>query len=54
MPQTQRDKIAAANTGKRLSDETKRKIAQAMAEYWASLPYKPPTASGATGTQNTP
>ena len=49
MPQTQKDKIAAANTGKRLSDETKRKIAQAMAKYWAKLPYKPPTASGTTG-----
>ena len=48
MPQTQRDKIAAANTGKHLSDETKQKISQAMAEYWASLPYKPPTASGTT------
>lgn len=50
MPQTQKDKIAAANTGKHLSPETKRKIAQAMAKYWAKLPYKPPTTSGTTGT----
>ena len=50
MPQTQKDKIAAANTGKHLSPETKRKIAQAMAKYWAKLPYKPPTTTGTTGT----
>ena len=50
MPQTQKDKIAAANTGKHLTDDTKRKIARAMAKYWASLPYKPPTVSGATPT----
>lgn len=48
MPQTQKDKIAAANTGKHLSDETKRRIAQAMAKYWASLPFKPVTGSGTT------
>ena len=48
MPQTQKDKIAAANTGKRLSDETKRRISRAMAQYWAKLPYKPPAPSGAT------
>ena len=48
MPQTQKDKIAAANTGKHLSDETKRRISRAMAQYWAKLPYKPPTTSGAT------
>ena len=48
MAQSQKDKIAAANTGKHLSDETKRRIAQAMAKYWASLPYKPPTPSGTT------
>lgn len=48
MPQTQKDKIAAANTGKHLSDETKRKIARAMAKYWAKLPYKPPTTTGTT------
>ena len=52
MPQTQKDKIAMANTGKRLSDETKRKISRSMAQYWAKLPYKPPTPSGTTtGTQ---
>ena len=49
MPQQQKDKIAAANTGKKLSIATRQKIAAAMAKYWASLPYKPPT-SGTTGT----
>ena len=49
MPQQQKDKIAAANTGKKLSIATRQKIAQAMAKYWAGLPYKP-TASGTTGT----
>lgn len=48
MAQTQKDKIAAANTGKHLSDETKRKISRAMAKYWAGLPFKPVTASGTT------
>ncbi len=51
MPKTQREKIAAANTGKKMSDETKRKIAAAMAQYWAKLPYKPPTSSGTTQTE---
>ena len=50
MPQTQKDKIAAANRGKHLSPDTRRKIAQAMEKYWASLPYKPVTASGTTTT----
>lgn len=48
MAQSQKDKIAAANKGKTLSDETKRKISRAMAQYWAKLPYKPPTPSGTT------
>ena len=48
MPQQQKDKIAAANTGKKLSIATRQKIAQAMAKYWAKLPYKPPTTTGTT------
>lgn len=43
MGQAQRDKIAAANTGKTLSPETRRKISQALTDYWAKLPYKPDT-----------
>ena len=38
MPQIQRDRIAQANTGKRLSNETKAKISQALTDYWAKLP----------------
>lgn len=41
MAQDQKDKIAAANRGKHLTTATKAKISRAMAEYWASLPYKP-------------
>ena len=49
MTQQQRDKIAAANTGKKLSQSTRNKIARSMADYWAHLPYKPGTEdSGAT------
>ena len=55
MAQTQKDKIAAANTGKQLTDDTRAKISRSMAKYWASLPYKPATedTSAATG-QTTP
>lgn len=49
MSQRQRDRIAAANTGKHLSPETRRKISQALEKYWASLPFKPVT-SGTTTT----
>lgn len=56
MPQTQKDKIAQANTGKVLSPETRRRISQSMVKYWAGLPFKPATsgttepATGTTGT----
>ena len=49
MPQQQRDKIAAANTGRKHSEHTKRLISQQLQKYWAKLPVKPTT--GATGTQ---
>lgn len=52
MPQTQRAKIAQANTGKKLSDETRRRISQALTDYWAKLPYKPLTGSGTTTNYN--
>lgn len=53
MPQQQRDKIAAANTGKHLSADTRRKISDALTKYWAGLPFKPSTGDtpGATGEQ---
>ena len=53
MPQPQRDKIAQANTGKHLSDETRRKISDALVKYWAGLPFKPLTSS-TSGTTTTP
>ena len=56
MQQDQKDKIAAANTGKHHTPETKRKISQSMARYWARLPFKPITNTGETSTgtdQNT-
>lgn len=48
MGQTQKDKIAAANRGKHLSPETKRRISQALTKYWNGLPYKPDTSTGTT------
>ena len=55
MPQTQKDKIAQANTGKHLSADTRRKISDALVKYWAGLPYKPitPDSSGTTPTPPT-
>lgn len=41
MAQAQKDKIAAANIGKTLSQQTKDKISRSMQKYWAQLPYKP-------------
>ena len=47
MPQSQKDKIAAKNVGKKLSQTTKDKISKSLTKYWSKLPYKPPT-SGST------
>ena len=52
MPQQQRDKIAAANTGKHLSADTRRKISAALEKYWAGLPYKPATGATTGATAN--
>lgn len=54
MPQTQRDKIAQANTGKHLSPETRRKISDALTKYWAGLPFKPVQSSGTTTPPDIP
>jgi len=43
MTQAQKDKIAAANTGRRHSQQTKDRISRSMQQYWAGLPYKPNT-----------
>lgn len=48
MPQQQKDKIAAANTGRRHTQATKQKISQSMQKYWERLPFKPNTDSGST------
>ena len=54
MSQSQKDKIAASNTGKSLSQSTKDKISKALERYWSSLPYKPiPSPSGTTSTGGT-
>ena len=50
MAQTQKDKIAAANIGKTLSQQTKDKISRSMQKYWQKLPYKPDD-NGDTPTQ---
>lgn len=48
MQQTQKDKIAAANTGKHHTEDTKRKISQSLTRYWSRLPFKPDTTTGTT------
>lgn len=53
MGQAQKDKIAAANTGKVLSPETRRRISQSMVKYWAGLPFKPATSGTTTATGTT-
>ena len=53
MGQAQKDKIAAANTGKHHTPETKRKISQSMCKYWAGLPFKPATDTGNTSGTTT-
>lgn len=53
MAQAQKDKIAAANTGKQLSPTTRAKISRAMAKYWATLPYKPGGPSSGSTTAST-
>lgn len=53
MSQTQKDKIAAANKGKKLSPQTRALISKKLEQYWASLPMKPSTpSSGTSGTGN--
>lgn len=49
MSQAQKDKIAQANTGKRLSPQTRERISQSMAKYWAGLPFKPATTGTTSG-----
>lgn len=51
MPQQQKDKIAAANKGRRHTQATKAKISRSMQKYWQRLPFKPVGDSGTT--QNT-
>lgn len=53
MQQTQKDKIAAANIGKTLSQSTKDKISRSMQKYWQGLPFKPATETP-TGTTTPP
>lgn len=43
MSPEQREKISQKLTGRKLSNDTKRKISQSMEKYWASLPTKPIT-----------
>ena len=48
MPQQQRDKIAQAHTGRKHSEQSKRKIADSLRKYWDGLAYKPVTSTGTT------
>lgn len=40
MPQYVKDKISAKLTGRKLSDETKKKISDGQKEAWAKIPKK--------------
>ena len=54
MSQSQKDKIAASNVGKHLSQSTRDKISKALERYWSRLPYKPEAStSGTTGSSGT-
>lgn len=41
MKPQQKAKLSALNKGKRLSPQTKARIANSLRRYWAALPYKP-------------
>lgn len=41
MKPQQKAKLSALNKGKRLSPQTKARIANSLRKYWAALPYKP-------------
>ena len=40
MPQSVKDKIRAAMTGRKLSPETKNKISRGLKNAWAKIPYR--------------
>lgn len=40
MPQATRDKIAAAMRGRKLSDETKKRISNGQRKAWAQIPHQ--------------
>lgn len=40
MPQSTRDKISAKMQGRKLSDQTKQKISNAIKKAWATVPQK--------------
>lgn len=48
MSQAQRDKIGAANKGRKHSQQTKDKISKALEKYWSLLPIKPASSGGTT------
>lgn len=54
MPQAQKDKIAAAQTGRKHPQFVKDKISKSMQQYWAGLPTKPDTDNPNTPTQPKP
>lgn len=50
MSQSQKDKLSYINKGKTLSQSTRAKISKSMEKYWSSLPYKPGTEGGESGS----
>lgn len=54
MPQQQKDKIAAAQTGRKHPQYVKDKISKSMQKYWQGLENKPGTDNPNTPTQPPP
>ena len=52
MPDAQRQAISQKLQGRKLSDDTKKKISKSMTDYWSKLPMKPVTSTGTTSTGN--
>lgn len=45
-----RQKQSLAHQGRKLSNDTKRKISKSMTDYWAKLPMKPITDNNSSTT----
>ena len=53
MPQSVKDKIRAAMTGRKLSQETKNKISRGQKNAWARIPHIQPQTLGNNNSNST-